>query len=551
MGRMVEVILRWLVILIALLMLTISLLAYNLILAAAEPGVVAGEAATYGSEWAGFDTATDNPPPAGITTVPGPNCRYGAVSWEPEDTGWLPELGVGWRLNFTADEYIANLETVEFVPVVRVKQDRDTSGNYLPTYTATPPLTEGGLGDRIAGRPGALWIVGNEVDRVDIQDDTYPDVYATAYHDVYYFIKARDPSAQVAPSGLVQVTPGRLQYLDLLWAAYREQYHAPMPVDVWNMHVYILPEKRADGTGTGAHIALGTDPALAILESGGDPALCPLENVYCYAEHDDLDIFAEQVVAMRTWMQEHGQQDKPLILSEFSILYVFMDYDNYQNPTTCYLQDEYGNCFTPQRVSDFMVAAFDYLEGAADPNLGYPRDNNRLVQQWMWYSTYVDIDQTGGASNLLTEDLAGLTQMGQTFQDEVAARPLAVNLTPDAIRPSVAFTTLPGGSVDVPLTAAVRNNGNTAITTPFQVSFYADAGLTDLIGATTLGDVGGCARQPQTATVVWPGLTTGYHAFWVKVDSAAEVGESNEGDNVTSSFVLVNPYQSSLPLLQN
>ncbi|MEW5985348.1 MAG: CARDB domain-containing protein [Chloroflexota bacterium] len=549
MGRIRGVILRWLMVLVALVALTTSLLAHNLILAAAEPGVVAGDGANYGSEWTGLVTVA--PPPAGATTTPGPNCRYGAVSWEAEDTAWLPELGVGWRLNFTADEYVTNPGDVEFVPVIRVKQDRDANGGYLPTYTTTPPLTESGLGNRLAGRPGALWIVGNEVDRVDVQDDTYADVYATAYHDVYTFIKERDPSAQVAISGLVQVTAGRLQYLEQMWAAYREQYHAPMPVDVWNMHVYILPEKRADGSGTGAHIALGTDPELAILESGGDPALCPLDNVYCYAEHDDLNLFAEHVVAMRTWMKEHGQQDKPLILSEFSILYVFIDYDNYLNPTTCYLQDEYGNCFTPPRVSDFMVGAFDYLEGAADPDLGFPRDDDRLVQQWMWFSTYVDVGVTGGASNLLTEDLTGLTQMGQTFRDEVVARPLTLNLTPDELAPSVAFTSTPGGTVDVSLEAAVRNNGNTEVTTPFQVSFYADPDLTQLIGTTTIGSVGGCARQPQEATVVWPGLTSGYHHFWVKVDSAAQVSESDEGDNVTSSFVLVNPYQSSLPLLQN
>ena len=56
---------------------------------------------------------------------------------------------------------------------------------------------------------------------------------------------------------------------------------------------------------------------------------------------------------MRTWMKQHGQQNKPLILSEYSLLYPY-DID----PEGCFLQDEYGNCFTPQRVSTFMKNSF-------------------------------------------------------------------------------------------------------------------------------------------------------------------------------------------------
>ncbi len=41
----------------------------------------------------------------------------------------------------------------------------------------------------ISDNPGALWIVGNEPDRSGWQDDTMPDMYAVAYHDVYDFIK--------------------------------------------------------------------------------------------------------------------------------------------------------------------------------------------------------------------------------------------------------------------------------------------------------------------------------------------------------------------------
>jgi hypothetical protein len=89
-------------------------------------------------------------------------------------------------------------------------------------------------------------------------------------------------------------------------------------------------------------------------------------------------------------MKEHGQQNKPLILSEYSLLYPFEDYDDPINPTQCYLQDEFGKCFTAARVSSFMTRTFQYLETATDPNLGYPLDNYRLVQQWLWFSMYYE-----------------------------------------------------------------------------------------------------------------------------------------------------------------
>lgn len=132
-------------------------------------------------------------------------------------------------------------------------------------------------------------------------------------HDVYQFIKQRDPSAQLGIAGLVQISPGPTACLDLVWAAYRNQYGTTMPVDVWNFHAYIFPEKNADGTTSFAAIALGTNTELAWVSSGGNAALCSTEDVVCIAEHDDIALFAEQVRNMRQWMRNHGQQNKPLI----------------------------------------------------------------------------------------------------------------------------------------------------------------------------------------------------------------------------------------------
>lgn len=483
------------------------------------------------------------------------NCRYGVTAASTAQSAWVPLLGAGWFLTYgTTTSH--QLHNTEFVPVIWLEQNKDENGNYLPDYWTSPALTDADLGVSITANPGALWIVGNEVDRgpnpgriESIQGDTFPEVYALAYHDIYHFIKHRDPTAQVTIAGLVEVTPGRLQYLDIVWETYLTEFGTSMPADVWNMHLYILPEARPNGNANGiASVALGTDASLAIRESGGDPAACAEDDIYCWAEHDDLSVFAEQVVAMRTWMQEHGYQNKPLIITEYSILYPFEDYDDPANPTRCFLQDEYGDCFTQSRVSRFMAETFAYLESAVDPQLGYPLDGNRLVQQWNWFS--VNTTRVGYVSNLVTYSLTDLTLPGQTFRDSTAAQPSHVNLLPDQVAYPLGFSPAPTGTVTVTLSVSVRNNGNTGITTPFTVTFYSDAGLTQPIGSAAIPSLGGCARPVDSATTSWAGLSSGLYNYWVKIDSQDTVAESDEADNVIRGSVIIDPRQIFLPLVR-
>jgi hypothetical protein len=476
----------------------------------------------------------------------GPNCRYGVASFTEDDNPFISQLGAGWMVNFEVNLDRPVPSGVEYVPIIRMKQERDPdTGARLPSYYLwTPPLNDdpGGLGPLIAANPGLLWLVGNEVDRVVWQDDIMPDIYAIAYHDIYHFIKDRDPTAQVGISGLVEVTPGRLQYLDIVWDSYLEMYGTPMSVDIWNMHVYILPEIKANGQASRAAVALGTDPALAILESDLTPNQCPLNKVYCYAEHDDMGIFNDQVRAMRQWMKANGQQNKPLILSEYSQLY---PYDN-TDPGGCFLQDEYGNCFTPARVSQFMIDSFAYLETVTDTNLGYPYDDYRLVQQWLWYAMH---DGSDYPSNNLVDDRLNptqLTSIGQTFLTEVNAQALEANLIPSYVS-SLAVT----GTTTATISAEIRNNGNISVTNPMSVTFYADEAQTVVIDSVTLpAGLDGCARRGGSVSVQWSGLSAGVNRYWVVVDSGGAVAESDEADNVLSGFVIVDPEQVFLPVFR-
>ena len=113
-----------------------------------------------------------------------------------------------------------------------------------------------------------------------------------------------------------------------------------------------------------------------------------------------MEIFRQQIVAFRRWMAEMGQQDKPLIVTEYGIL----------------MPASYG--FPPDAVANFMIETFDFFLTARDPDLGYPADDNRLVQAFNWFSI---ADKIYPTSNLFDVDTLEITPVGQTFLSYVSA----------------------------------------------------------------------------------------------------------------------------------
>jgi hypothetical protein len=484
------------------------------------------------------------------------NCRYGGNVLYRNQLSWMKGFGVGHYIDFVSAPQAHNVpESIEHIPMIQTKQDIQ-NGQYLPTYTIYPGLNmeQSGLGPIVLANPGRLWLVGNEPDvKHPIQSNMFPEVYAQAYHDVYHFIKDLDPNAHVAIAGLSMMTPGRLQYLDIVWDTYLKKYGEPMPVDAWNLHLYILSEIRPwDGEPSDGKIALGTDPALAIKAPYG-PQDCPKDDVYCRAEHDDVNIFMDQLIALRTWMKNHGQQNKPLILSEFSQLYPFVDYDDPVNPTQCFLMDEFGQCFTQSRVISYMQKTIDYMETAKEPSLGYPADEYRLVQHWTWFSLWTEAESSGGSSNLLKDDYVNmspgsadaLTQIGLAYRNRIFNSELTYNLVAGEARDVQAKAT--NGTADVQLTAGFFNNGSGSIGNNFKVTFYADENLTQVIGETEVvpratGVINGCSwgRIADWASITWTGVPVGTHDYWVKVDSHNGINvESDELDNVAKGKVTV------------
>jgi hypothetical protein len=507
-----------------------------------------------------------------------PMCHFGVSGSNGQFSSFdvIANFGIGHYLDFSyANGKLPAMAGAEYVRMIRVTQDRpddpvDSEGKllrdaYIPCdgeydYGFNIPLTDEGLGLWVDQNPGYIWIIGNEPDRRIAQDDVCPQQYAQAYHDAYHFIKSRDPSARIAIAGLVEVTPGRLQYLDIVWDTYLKKYGTTMPVDVWTMHIYILPE-----TGNGnAHIALGTDPEVAI----GHSFDCDDPTTYCSAEQDSLEIFAEQVESMRRWMKTHGQQNKPLLLTEFGVNVPY-HYPTVENPDgRCYdtvcpadipddyycFCDENSRTFHPDRVADYLQATFNYLLNTKSSELGYPQDDYRLVQQWAWFALETAIPRPAHSSNLIDSEGSGyaLTAIGEQYHTFVSDVNPTVNLFPFTVSGRSERALDPTANVTATLQVRVMNNGNLAVNEPVSVTFYSDAALTTPIGAATLDDgISGCALNVSTVDVVWPDLPPGVYNFWVKVDDNQDGGllvETSESDNVMKGTFIANPHSIFLPL---
>ncbi len=228
--------------------------------------------------------------------------------------------------------------------------------------------------------PGQVWVIGNEPD-VIWQDNVTPARYAEIYHLLYYRVKSTDPTARIAMGGISQATPLRLQYLDRVLRAYQDLYHAPLPVDWWTVHGYVLREEKG---------SWGVDIPPGIAATQGE-----LREL---ADHGRLDLFTAQLLSFRQWMVDHGYQDTPLALTEFGIL----------------MPASYG--FPSEMVANYLEQTFDWLSQAQDTSLGYPGDSYHLVQKWAWFSLS---DPTYSNSNLGDLSSGKLTPIGVAFRDFV------------------------------------------------------------------------------------------------------------------------------------
>jgi hypothetical protein len=433
-------------------------------------------------------------------------CRFGVGAGRDIATYPVNSLRMGWYVDWTVTSNPSRPGGITYMPTVRLQQTGPDSYAYSPGLDV--------LSATVRALSGATWLIGNEPDRRRWQDSLEPHVYAHAYHDLYYLIKGWDPTAQIAAGGIVQPTPLRLQYLDMVLESYQERYGEPMPVDVWNIHAFILRERSCDCYPEdcwGAEIPPGIEACEGML--------------YEIQDNDNLEIFKQNIERFRRWMADRGYQNRPLIITEFGVQ----------------MWPDLG--FPPERVNAYMNGTFDYLMTVTS-TLGYPADEYRLVQRWAWYS--LSDDHFNGW--LFDPNTKARTVFGDNFAAYTAQVSPTVNLKPVRVWTEPALPFSNGEPVTVTLLAYVVNNGNITASGPTTIRFYEghpDQGGT-LISEQIISPLDGCASG-ATVSVTWSSVPSGSHIVYAVVDSADTIPESDEGDNILGERILVATQRMFLP----
>ncbi len=388
-------------------------------------------------------------------------------------------------------------------------------------YQVDPAL----LGPIVDANPGATWLISNEPDSI-WQDDLPPAEYARIYHDAYVFLKASDASARVAAGGIVQPTPLRLQYLDLVLDAYRARYGRALPADLWHIHNAILNEVSCSydpANCWGAQIPTGVDADFGVLRDIDD--------------NDNLDMFKAQIWAFRQWLASRGYAGLPVIVSEFGVL----------------MPESYG--FDPARVTAFMTATFDFLATASDPLLGDPLDGGRLVQRWAWFSLDVpaydpETALTGFNGNLFDPKTADITAYGLHYEGLTASLP-ALDYAELALMrwqvPPVGRALTLSETVTLPVTVRLGNSGTTpaaAFAVRLQYNGARHGAAEQVVtGLPSLGSV--------ELTFILSDLLPGVYDLDLAIDALDQVDEPAECDNHHVRRLIVPTHVVYLPLVVN
>lgn len=363
----------------------------------------------------------------------------------------------------------------------------------------------------IDANQGVLWILGNEPDRYG-QDGVTATQYARFYHDLYFFIRTRDPQSRIAIAGIVQPTPIRLRYLDLILTEYQRLYGEAMPVEIWDIHNFILPEDCPWGASIPPGFEADTSDAIP----------CPLT----LDDHGNLEIFKQQIRTFRQWMKDRGYQDRPLIVSEYGIL----------------LSPYHG--YTYERVRNYMVGTFDFMLDTKDSATGYPADENRLVQEFAWFSlNYYEFDINtyfGLNGNLFNHGSRQIMPLGLDFANytnNVTVRTLDLALTGLQVVPATAHNGEP-----ITLQANFINRGAVAaegVTVRFWAGDPRDQG--QLLGVSTrLPEVNTACQTEQTSTFTWVPTQGGNYTLFAELVADNEDLESDIANNYSSQPVIVN-----------
>jgi hypothetical protein len=309
---------------------------------------------------------------------------------------------------------------------------------------------------------------------------------------------------------IVQPTPVRLEYLDMVLDSYRNAYQTDMPVDAWSFHNFILNEASCDyyrdkvPAGQLGQVCWGADIPPGVNATDGLRITIQ--------ENDSVKLFKEQVERFREWMADNGYRNTPAFLSEFGVLMPEAKFPE----------------FNTVRVNDFMNATFDYLMTATNPNTGYPGDDNRLVQRFAWYSTDDNVDFNGFLFNRNAPVATSRTAMGDNFVAYAGSVGAELDYYLDKV--SVVGAPVAGqNGMTVTLEAVIGNSGNLASNAAAIVRFYNGDpfnGGVQIVAEQTIS-VAGCGEK-GAVRVEWGGVQPGTYTIYARVQVlSSDVDGSN------------------------
>jgi len=325
-------------------------------------------------------------------------------------------------------------------------------------------------------------------------------------------------------------TPLRLQYLDMVLQAYRAKFGVSMPVDVWNVHMYIIPEN---------YRLPGADIPPGITATAGMQ--------YTPYDHLDINVFKGLLASFRTWMKTRGYQNTPLIITEYGALY------------PAWFLEGFG--LYQADIDAFIRNAMNYMLNQTDLTTGYLPDEYRLAQRAAIYS--LDDDSLFPSDppdptyfrwgSFLFRSTAPYTRTAtgdafvanvQTIQASIDLMPYGYYLDPAALIISPTDTVSPTFHIQI------SNAGNVAMPNSAVITFTdVTSGVNTFVGNASLDMLLGCGTSGQ-ASVVWPNLAPGLHAMRIEVDAGSGSGEILTANNIMTATILVGTHGVYLPLVQ-
>ncbi len=295
-------------------------------------------------------------------------CHFGVTVSQSVAGYDVTTLGVSSVLNWRVAEPSNLPASIHHIKVLQV-----SDSGYATSLSSLPGW--------LAAYPGHVWIIGNEPD-VPWQDHLYAEVYAERYLTLAEMIRSLDPSATIGFGPIAQPTPLRMRYMDRVIAELdqindtQNRAGTLALIDVFTPHVFLVNENIIyidEGTGEifydwGAGIPKGFEYDYA------DAFQFDAE-LQSYFTHD-IGKFSEFVTDYRLWMKNLGAQNFPLWITEYTSVFPPIDPPDGRDFVNTSDED----------TRDYLLATFDFILSEKDPALGYPGDDDRLVQRGFWYS---------------------------------------------------------------------------------------------------------------------------------------------------------------------